>query len=152
MVLGKCNNFVHRLTNLLVKQQVKLILHMIKSEGRTPTPTTRGKCSSIKKNTKDNNHNKNSQTTCKLTTEHTHTQNNKLNKNAVLLGKNPLTMHELIICLLWEWHTHTCSICYELRMYLWWSLWTLCLRACQVRVTVGDSGLCCCIRVRYFKR
>ena len=28
------------------------------------------------------------------------------------------------------------------RMYLWWSLCTLYLLACQVRVTVGDSGLC----------
>ena len=29
------------------------------------------------------------------------------------------------------------------RTYLWWSLCTLYLHACQVRVTVGDSGLCC---------
>ena len=29
-------------------------------------------------------------------------------------------------------------------MYLWWSLYTLYLHACQVRVTLGDSGLCCC--------
>ena len=29
-------------------------------------------------------------------------------------------------------------------MYLWWSLCTLYLLACQVRVTIGDSGLCCC--------
>ena len=28
-------------------------------------------------------------------------------------------------------------------MYLWWSLCTLYLHACQVRVTIGDSGLCC---------
>jgi len=28
-------------------------------------------------------------------------------------------------------------------MYLWWSLYTLYLLACQVRVTAGDSGLCC---------
>ena len=28
------------------------------------------------------------------------------------------------------------------RMYLRWSLCTLYLQACQVRVTVGDSGLC----------
>ena len=28
--------------------------------------------------------------------------------------------------------------------YLWWSLCTLYLHACQVRFTVGDSGLCCC--------
>ena len=31
-----------------------------------------------------------------------------------------------------------------LRIHLWWSLCTLYLPACQVRVTVGDSGLCCC--------
>ena len=29
-------------------------------------------------------------------------------------------------------------------MYLQWSL-------CQVRVTVGDSGLCCCTCVKYFE-
>ena len=29
------------------------------------------------------------------------------------------------------------------RMYLWWNLCTLYLLACQVRVTVDDSGLCC---------
>ena len=29
------------------------------------------------------------------------------------------------------------------RMYQWWSLCTLGLRICQVRLTVGDSGLCC---------
>ena len=29
-------------------------------------------------------------------------------------------------------------------MYLGWSLCTLYLLACQVRVTVGDSGLCWC--------
>ena len=34
-------------------------------------------------------------------------------------------------------------------MYLWWSLRTLYLHACQVRVTVGDSGLCCCTCVTY---
>ena len=38
-----------------------------------------------------------------------------------------------------------------LRMYLWWRLYTLYLHACQVRVTVGDSGLCCCICVTYFE-
>ena len=26
------------------------------------------------------------------------------------------------------------------------------LHACQVRVTAGDSGLCCCTRVTYFDR
>ena len=28
-------------------------------------------------------------------------------------------------------------------MYLWWSLYTLYLLTYQVRVTIGDSGLCC---------
>ena len=28
----------------------------------------------------------------------------------------------------------------ELSVYFWWSLCTLYLHACQVRVTVGDSG------------
>ena len=36
-------------------------------------------------------------------------------------------------------------------MYLWWSLCTLYLHACQVRVTVGDLGLCCCACVTYFE-
>ena len=36
-----------------------------------------------------------------------------------------------------------------LRMYLLWSLCTLYLHACQVRVTVGDAGLCCCTCVAY---
>ena len=35
-------------------------------------------------------------------------------------------------------------------MYLWWSLCTLYLHACQVRVTVGHSGLCCCACVMPF--
>ena len=38
-----------------------------------------------------------------------------------------------------------------LRMYLWWSLCAWYLHACQVRVTVGDSGLCCCTCVAYFE-
>ena len=38
-----------------------------------------------------------------------------------------------------------------LRMYLWWSLCTLYLYACRVRVTVGHSGLCCG-SVTYFER
>ena len=38
-----------------------------------------------------------------------------------------------------------------LRMYLWWSLCTLCLHACQVKVIVGDSVLCCCTCVTYFE-
>ena len=32
----------------------------------------------------------------------------------------------------------------SLSMYLWWSSCALCLHTCQVRVTVGNSGLCCC--------
>ena len=38
------------------------------------------------------------------------------------------------------------------RMYLWWSLCALYLLACQVRVTVGDLGLCCCVCVTSFER
>ena len=38
------------------------------------------------------------------------------------------------------------------KLYLWWSLCTLYLHACQVRVTVGDTGLCCCTCVTYFGR
>ena len=45
----------------------------------------------------------------------------------------------------WIWRIHT------ERMYPWWSLCTLYLHACQVRVTVGDSGLCCCTYVTYFE-
>ena len=38
-----------------------------------------------------------------------------------------------------------------LRTHLWWSLiCTLYLHVCQVRVTVGDSGLCCCTCVTSF--
>ena len=36
-------------------------------------------------------------------------------------------------------------------MYLWWSLCTLYLHACQMRVTIGDSGLCCCTCIMYFE-
>ena len=31
-------------------------------------------------------------------------------------------------------------------VHLWWSLCTLYLFECEVRVTIGDSGLCCCVR------
>ena len=37
-------------------------------------------------------------------------------------------------------------------MYLWWSFYTLYLLASQVRVTVGDSGLYCCVSVKSFER
>ena len=38
------------------------------------------------------------------------------------------------------------------RMFLWWSLCTLYLHVCQVRVIIDDSGLCCCTCVTYFQR
>ena len=41
---------------------------------------------------------------------------------------------------------------YILNMYLWWSLYTLYLLACQVRVTVGDSSLCYSVCVMSFER
>ena len=55
------------------------------------------------------------------------------------------------VTLIW----HACK--YEvhklhLKMYLRWSLCTLYLHACQARVTVGDSGLCCCTCVTYSER
>ena len=37
-------------------------------------------------------------------------------------------------------------------IYLWRSLCTLYLHVCHVRVTVGDSGLCCCTCVTYSER
>ena len=37
------------------------------------------------------------------------------------------------------------------KMYLWQSLCTLYLLKCQVRITVGDSGLYCCTYVTYFE-
>ena len=36
--------------------------------------------------------------------------------------------------------------------YLQWSLCTLYLLVCQVRVTVGNSGLCCCVCVMSFEQ
>ena len=39
-----------------------------------------------------------------------------------------------------------------LRMYIWWSFCSLYLLACQVRVTVGGSGFCCCVCVMSFER
>ena len=39
----------------------------------------------------------------------------------------------------------------HLRVYLWWSLCTLYLLACQVRVPWGDLSLCC-VHVKSFKR
>ena len=37
-------------------------------------------------------------------------------------------------------------------IYLWWSLCTLYILVCQVRVTIGDSGLCCCVCVTSVER
>ena len=51
---------------------------------------------------------------------------------------------------------YLCTLC--LLMYLVFTyvpcvyLCTLCLLACQVRVTVGDWGLCCCVCVTSFER
>ena len=45
----------------------------------------------------------------------------------------------------------SCKINTHGRMHFWWSLCTLYLHACRVRVTVGDSGLCCCTCVTYFE-
>ena len=39
----------------------------------------------------------------------------------------------------------------KLSMYRWWSLCTFYLQACQKRAAVGNSGLCCCTSVTYFK-
>ena len=33
----------------------------------------------------------------------------------------------------------------------WWSLYTLHLCACRMRVTAGDSGLCCCVCGKCFE-
>ena len=50
----------------------------------------------------------------------------------------------------------TIQILLFLRIYLWWSLCSwysvyVLPHACHVRVTVGDSGLCCCVCVTYFE-
>ena len=42
------------------------------------------------------------------------------------------------------------SVCYETNELM--ELCTLYLRACQVKVAVGDSGLCCCTCVTYLER
>ena len=50
-------------------------------------------------------------------------------------------------------HAHPeMPLCSYLKMYLWWSSCTLHLLTCWVRVTVGDSGLCCCVCVTSFER
>ena len=45
-----------------------------------------------------------------------------------------------------QYQTNQC-----LRKYLWWNKCTLYLLACQVRVTVGDSGLCHCVLCEIFR-
>ena len=44
------------------------------------------------------------------------------------------------------------TTCWLKRMYLWRSWCTVYSLACHVRVTVGDSGLCCCVCVTSFGR
>ena len=44
------------------------------------------------------------------------------------------------------------KVCVHPQVYLWWSLCTLCLHTCQVRVTVGNSGLCCWTYITYLER
>ena len=39
----------------------------------------------------------------------------------------------------------------HLRLYLRWSSYTLYLPTCQVGVTIGNSGLCCCVCMTSFK-
>ena len=41
---------------------------------------------------------------------------------------------------------------YYKRKYLWWSLYTLYLFVCEVRVTIVDSGRCSCVCVTSFER
>ena len=54
------------------------------------------------------------------------------------------------VCL--KWREYICHWGASfLRMCLWWSLCTLCLLACQVRGTVGDSGFCWCFCVTSFR-
>ena len=43
------------------------------------------------------------------------------------------------------------SFSFVVELYLWWSLCTFYLPACQVTVTVRDSGLCCCTCVMSFE-
>ena len=43
------------------------------------------------------------------------------------------------------WPVKRFSFLFFLRLYLWRSLSNLYLLACQVRVNVGNSGLCCCV-------
>ena len=51
-----------------------------------------------------------------------------------------------LLCVWIEFYTSNVKLL-SLRMCLWRSLCTLYLLACQMKVTVGDSGLCCCVYV-----
>ena len=44
------------------------------------------------------------------------------------------------------------GIMYAIGGHPFWSLCTLNLLACQVRVTVGDSYFCCCVRMTFTER
>ena len=57
----------------------------------------------------------------------------QLTKECQVLGHNCQTMNCGI----------TFSFCSVSRMYFWWGLCPLYLHTCQVRVTIGNSGLCC---------
>ena len=61
-------------------------------------------------------------------------------------------LHFLVILHGCPINMYATQVLFYLRVYLWWSLCTLHLHACQVRVTIGDSGLCCCTCVTYFAR
>ena len=52
-------------------------------------------------------------------------------------------LHFLVILRGCPINMYATQVLFYLRVYLWWSLWTFHLHACQVRVTVGNSGLCC---------
>ena len=41
--------------------------------------------------------------------------------------------------------TLTVAVFGFLQTYRWWSLCTFYLLTCHMRVTIGDSGLCCCV-------
>ena len=62
-----------------------------------------------------------------------------------VLGSPSLTvlMDSVDVKLHWTWTF--------LKMFLWCSSSTLYLLACQVRVTVGNSGRCCCVCVTSFE-
>ena len=69
--------------------------------------------------------------------------------NGMWLGQWIRTTRHLINCCVFLFYLR---IRIPSRMYLCWSLCTLCLLAFQVRVIVGDSGLCCNVCVTSFER